>query len=208
VGVSCAEAKMVGLTVEQIRGAGYSCAEAKAVGFTVQERRQAGYSAEGICEAEGLKELKQGGMAFAEFKAQGWTSGEARAAGYTCKEAKEAGYTCKEAKEAGYGCHEAQQAGWLSYEGQQAGYHCCAMGQVRRRPPLRCRAPSPASPALTPRHPATPHACAGCPRRGGTLSTTTASVDHRCGRARGAAPHAHDARAAARRTLSTHHTHV
>ena len=38
---------MLGLTMKQIRDAGYSCAEAKEVGFTLQERRQA-YSAEGI----------------------------------------------------------------------------------------------------------------------------------------------------------------
>ena len=91
VGVSCAEAKMVGLTPKQIRDAGYSCAEAKEVGFTLQERRQA-YSAEGICEAEGLKELKQSGMAYADFKAQGWTCGEAKAAGYSLQEVKAAGY--------------------------------------------------------------------------------------------------------------------
>ena len=78
---------------------------------------------------------------------------ELKRGGMTCKEVKAAGYLCSVAKEAGYGCHEAEQAGWSGTEGVQAGYGCISYyGKVRRRPPLRCRAPSPASPALTPRH--------------------------------------------------------
>ena len=87
-------------------------------------------------------EAREAGFSRQEMKAAGYVEG-LKAAGFSCQEVKGAGYTCKEAKEAGYGCHEAQHAGWSAREGWYGGYRCCGeLTAVRRRPPLRCRAPS------------------------------------------------------------------
>ena len=58
-GVSCAEAKMVGLTLKEIRTAGYTCSEAKEAEFTLEELlQQDAYTVEEMGGV--LSELKEG----------------------------------------------------------------------------------------------------------------------------------------------------
>ena len=71
--LSCAAARVAGLTLAQLRDAGYTIDEAKAAGHTLLELRLAGFA----CD-------------------------EVRAADYALDEAKAAGYALRELREAGY----------------------------------------------------------------------------------------------------------
>ena len=104
-GLSCAQAKAVGVTALQA-SRDYSLPEMRKAGYTCLEARVARFS---------LREIKAAGYTLQEAKAAGYTVQEAKAAGYTAQEIKTAGYTVQEAKAAGFSAQEIKTAGYWRY---------------------------------------------------------------------------------------------
>ncbi len=108
VGVSCQQAKMMGLELNEIKEAQYTCKEALEAGYSLHELQQV-YTPEQIGKGM-LRELKEGGTTCLQAKKQGYTLSAIRAANFSWEEVKTARYSCKEAWEADYSLPELRQA--------------------------------------------------------------------------------------------------
>jgi hypothetical protein len=138
-GYTCAETSVTGYSLRDMRLAGYTCAEAKKAGYTCEEASIAGYTCTEVTQAGFMSSLKQA-SALKELKAMGYVEG-LKAAGFYCREAWAAGYKLREMRIAGYDMHDFEGAG-LSFgprDFMATTYATCLEAKEQGFSPYECR---------------------------------------------------------------------
>ncbi len=121
-GVTAAELRCKGCSLEALKAAGFTAGELRNAGFTAQELKAAGFSALDLKNAGfSAKELKDAGFGVNDLKNLGFTAGELKNAGFSATDLKNAGFSAKDLRDAGFTAQQLKNAGFTANELKDAG---------------------------------------------------------------------------------------